>query len=112
MERQLDYDVVPADMLRENTASIEEGQLVLGKEKYPCLILPFSRYLDGETARFLVSAARKGLKVFVIDALPEADTLGRPLPRAGIRVRRQSAFRKSGKPWKNGKKSWETGSLR
>ena len=23
MERQLDYDVVPADMLRENTASIE-----------------------------------------------------------------------------------------
>ena len=80
MERQLDYDVVPADMLRENTASIEEGQLVLGKEKYPCLILPFSRYLDGETARFLVSAARKGLKVFVIDALPEADTLGRPLP--------------------------------
>lgn len=80
MESQLDYDVIPADVLRDGRSSVENGRLVVGKAQYPCLILPYARRMDAETARFVIGAAAQGLKVFVIDALPESDTWGRPLP--------------------------------
>ncbi len=78
MEHQLDYDVIPADALR--SAAVEKGQLVIRRENYPCLILPYAQYLDAEVVRFAAAAAAQGLKVFVIDALPEGDTRGEALP--------------------------------
>lgn len=118
MEAQLDYDVIPADVLmpgagefgrRENGkdmscgdgdvsaagkegmpaadcartkeyACVEDGWLCIREERYSCLILPYARYLDGRAVRFVSENAPKGLRVFVIDALPEGDTLGNPLP--------------------------------
>lgn len=80
MESQLDYDVIPADVLKDGRAVVENGQLVIGNAHYPCLILPYARRLDAGAAEFVAEAAAEGLKVFVIDALPESDTCGKPLP--------------------------------
>ena len=80
MEKQLDYDVIPADVFKDGRASVENGRLVIGKAQYPCLILPYAERLDADTAGFISEAAAKGLKVFVVDGLPESDTWGQPLP--------------------------------
>lgn len=80
MERQLDYDVIPADMLKNGEAKVENRQLVIEKAHYPCLILPYARRLDAGVAEFVVKAAAEGLKIFIIDALPESDTWGKSLP--------------------------------
>lgn len=86
MESQLDYDVIPADILgdEENrnlkAVEIKDGKLCIGEERYLCLILPYAQYLDSRVIRFVSQNAPKGLKVYVIDALPEGDTCGNPLP--------------------------------
>lgn len=61
-------------------ARVEDGWLCIREERYFCLILPYAECLDSRVVRFVSENAPKGLKVFVIDALPEGDTLGKPLP--------------------------------
>ncbi len=56
------------------------GRLWIGQESYVCLILPYARYLEGRVIRFVAEAAARGLKVLVVDALPEGDVYGSPLP--------------------------------
>ena len=99
MAAQLDYDVIPADVFETkgqrdggterfcgsgdasaDCARVEDGWLRIREERYSCLILPYARYLDGRVVRFVEENAPKGLRVFVIDALPEGDTLGNALP--------------------------------
>ncbi|MDO4284564.1 MAG: hypothetical protein Q4C60_04425 [Eubacteriales bacterium] len=80
MESQLDYDVIPADALRQEETRVEDGVLCVGAYRYPCLILPYAQRLDPDAALFAGQAARDGLPVYVIDALPESDTQGNPLP--------------------------------
>ncbi len=57
---------------------VREGRLWIGEENYVCLILPYAQYLDRDVVRFVEEAG--GLKVFVVDALPEGDIYGNPLP--------------------------------
>ena len=57
---------------------VREGRLWIGEESYVCLILPYAQYLDRDVVRFVEEAG--GLKVFVVDALPEGDVYGNPLP--------------------------------
>lgn len=78
MERQLDYDVIPVDAL--DRAAVENGRLVIGGMRYPCLILPYAFRLPAAAARFVKEAAAQGLKVFICGALPETDTMGGKLP--------------------------------
>ena len=95
MEYGLDYDVVPADLFGEtletvkgsdssesvyHLARVEDGRLMIGEESYTCLILPYAQYLAESVIHFVAEAAHKGLKVFVVDALPEKDVHGNPLP--------------------------------
>ncbi len=106
MEAQLDYDVIPADMLVPDSwdkskkelscadkavsisgkigeiapARVEGGRLCIRRERYSCLILPYARYLDSRVVHFVSEHAPGGLKVFVIDELPEKDTCGKLLP--------------------------------
>lgn len=96
MEKGMDYDVIPADLLEEtqtrdgggedlnpagyHSVWVENGRLRIGKESYVCLILPYARYLDKRVIRFVEKSAPPGLKVFVTDALPEGDVYGEPLP--------------------------------
>lgn len=80
MERQLDYDVVPADVFTGEAAKIEKGMLVIRTQRYPCLILPYARYLNAGVIEFVDSAVKQGLKVFQVQDLPEGDGWGEPLP--------------------------------
>lgn len=64
----------------EGFAHVENGWLCIREERYPCLILPYAQFLDSRVVRFVSENAPKDLKVFVIDALPEKDTQGNPLP--------------------------------
>lgn len=80
MERQMDYDVVPCDALRRETAAVEKGMLKIGSAVYPCVILPQAAYLERKTAEFLAWGAKQGLKVFVTGESPKLDTLGEALP--------------------------------
>jgi len=77
MERQMDYDVVPCDVLRQDKAAVENGLLCIGGVKYPCMVLPESAYLERRTAEFIVRAAEQGLKVFMLGEIPGRDTEGK-----------------------------------
>lgn len=79
MERQLDYDVVPEDIL-ENGAVIRDGKLEINGETYSCLIQPYFENVPEDYAKAAVQAAKQGLKIYVIDALPIRTTKGNPLP--------------------------------
>ena len=72
--------VQAAGCARADFAHVEDGWLCIRQERYSCLILPYAKYLDGRVVRFVEENAPKGLKVFVIDGLPEGDTLGNGLP--------------------------------
>lgn len=82
MEKQLDYDVIPADYLTEDKACVKEQRLWVGEASYACLILPYSRRLDASVAEFAEKAAAEGLAVWVIDELPVEDTHGKKLPES------------------------------
>ena len=79
MEAQIDCDVIPADILQWNE-SVQNGKLIVGNMSYKCLVLPYAECLKREVAEFVIRASAKGLKVYVIDALPEKDTMMEPLP--------------------------------
>lgn len=81
MEHQLDYDVIPADVL-EHGALVSEGCLMIHEERYPCLVLPYAQYLVRKAVDFVIQGAGKGLRVFVVDGLPDGDTEGRAIPQA------------------------------
>lgn len=81
MEQQLDYDVIPADVLQEPSTTVENGWLKIGREQYSCLILPYAQYLNRTVAEFILKNSSKGLKVFVVAGLPDADTRGQALPK-------------------------------
>jgi hypothetical protein len=78
MEKQLDYDVIPADSFRE--ARVENGILKLLDKSYACLVLPYAQYLDARAVQFIEENQKNGLKVYVIDRLPEGTTKGEQLP--------------------------------
>ena len=77
MEHGLDYDVVPADAFEE--ARCEDGRLVLGQERYPCLVLPGSACVDRRVVSFVLSC---NVPVFVTGEIPTRDLNGEPLPDA------------------------------
>lgn len=79
MEQQLDYDVIPADILKSGNVKFEQGQLVVGEERYFCLILPYAQYLERQAAEFVKMAYENGVKVYQIDKLPDGDTHKKPL---------------------------------
>ncbi|NLE12606.1 MAG: glycosyl transferase family 2 [Clostridiales bacterium] len=69
-EHGLDYDIVSADYL--NGAKVENGQLMLADESYPCLVIPQAEYLPEKLLRDIASLANDGLPVICIGQVPEA----------------------------------------
>lgn len=80
MEAQLDYDVIPADCFIEGEALVRHNKLWINEESYPCLILPYAKYLVKEVAEYIIKEHQNGLKTFVIDGLPTGCTKGEILP--------------------------------
>ena len=79
MEKQLDYDVIPEDVLKSGSAFVENGLLTVGNAKYPCMILPYAEKLDAKVAEFVEKIGKNGFPVFVVDGVPKEDTWGQPL---------------------------------
>ncbi len=86
MENQMDADIIPAEVLQEGHALIKNGKLHIHSQEYGCLIIPGCEYLSEKVAGFVVKAAEQGLPVYVVEEMPRADIMHRPL---------REAFRKS-----------------
>ena len=82
MEAQLDCDIIPADIFTEEYTGVASGKLTINQESYGSLIIPYCQYIPRLAVDFVMDAAGKGLKVYVIDELPEADTCNRELPES------------------------------
>ena len=80
MEKQLDYDVIPADTFAE--AIVETGGLKILDKTYASLILPYVQCLDERVVQFIEANQKNKLKVYIIDKLPEKTTKGTELPEA------------------------------
>lgn len=76
MERQLDCDVIPADVLTDGRAAVLDGCLHLHEESYVCLIVPGCRVLPDGIADAIIQAAAKGLPVFFTDQVPDRAVSG------------------------------------
>ncbi len=81
LEAQLDCDVIPADIFAQDYVKVEEKQLVILKERYGCLIVPYCEAIPEGAVDFIRKAAAKGLIIYMVDHLPETDTMGNTLPR-------------------------------
>ena len=78
MEKQLDYDVIPADIFAE--AIVENGVLKILDKTYASLIIPYVQCLDERVVQFIEANQKNKLKVYIIDKLPEKTTKGTELP--------------------------------
>ncbi|WP_281550230.1 hypothetical protein [Murimonas intestini] len=91
MERQLDCDVVPCDVLcgeqdqgRQPAAAagayVQDGLLHINQESYSCLVIPGCRMITPGLAEFVINSARAGLKIYVAGEMPGRLTDGSDLP--------------------------------
>lgn len=70
-EAQIDCDVVPADYLMQNRASVRDGKLTINEESYGALIVPYAQALPETTVRELLRLAEDGLTVLIMRDYPE-----------------------------------------
>ena len=78
MERQMDCDVVPADLLEY--AEFQGNAFTINGNFYRVFIIPCCSRLPVSTAAFLARAWEYRISVFVIDRMPERMTDGTALP--------------------------------
>jgi hypothetical protein len=81
MERQIDCDVLPGDVLIE-AATVSEGELQVAGESYGCLIVPYSEALPGALLFCLAELADRGLSLLFVDQLPRCASDGRDVEEA------------------------------
>lgn len=65
------YDFVTANLLKLDTAYVEDGILAPGAGSYQALIFDEQTYISVETAQKILDYLNKGLKVFVIGDFPD-----------------------------------------
>lgn len=70
MEHQIDFDVIPQDILCEGNYTLD-SKLHINGEVYRALIIPRYPYLTKGVAAFVRNAHEKGFPVIFIDALPD-----------------------------------------
>ncbi|BCJ92806.1 hypothetical protein acsn021_03750 [Anaerocolumna cellulosilytica] len=74
MEHQIDCDIVSPDYLIN--ARMAEGNLIIHKEAFQVLIVPYGEAIPATTARYLVEYAKKGLRVIFVEAYPDKTVSG------------------------------------
>ena len=77
-EQQIDYDIVPADVLLQG-AEASDGRLKINGESYPSLVVPYGEILPYALLEKLRSFADAGVPVFFAGGLPERSTEGREI---------------------------------
>jgi hypothetical protein len=70
LQRQIDCDVLPADLLLEG-AALAGGRLQVNGESYRALVVPYSQALPEKLLARLAELAGEGLPVVFVDRLPE-----------------------------------------
>ncbi|MFC3803691.1 glycosylhydrolase-like jelly roll fold domain-containing protein [Cohnella sp. GCM10012308] len=75
MQRQIDCDVVPADVLVAG-ASVREGRLHIHLEDYACLIVPYAEALPAALVRRIAELAGQGVAVRFAGGLPTRSSEG------------------------------------
>lgn len=72
MDRQIDFDILPADVFSERERyKTKIGQLLeVNKQKYKTLIIPFSQFITNDTAKAVIQLQKTGFPVFFINDLP------------------------------------------
>ncbi len=63
----IDFDVISADYL--DRAEIRDGKLWLGKESFPCLIVPRAKYLPARVIDKIREAAKAGVDVVFLNKI-------------------------------------------
>lgn len=79
MEAQLDCDVIPVDRLAD-TAEITGHKIKVNHETYGSLIIPYCCHIPPGAVEFITSACEKEVDIYILNGLPESDTMGNPLP--------------------------------
>lgn len=71
---QIDFDLLPQDTVCQNTA-VKKGRLLVNKETYGALIVPYSRYLPENVLNSMENLAKQGAKIWFVDDYPEKSHL-------------------------------------
>jgi len=92
MQRQIDYDVLPADILIDSVEVIE-GALRVAAETYRALVVPECQSLPERVVARLIELAERGLPVLFVNRLPEetsdrveSSVITRLANQAGVQV--------------------------
>ncbi|WP_341281050.1 glycosyl hydrolase [Paenibacillus sp. FSL H8-0537] len=70
MQAQIDCDIIPFDILASGAFAVKDGELLVAKEEYQCLIVPYAEALPAVLMEQLAELAEAGLKVLFVDGLP------------------------------------------
>lgn len=68
-QHQIDFDFLPFDALKKT--DVKDRKLIVEKEAYSVLIIPFARIWPDKVLNTLTELANKGLKIIFADAFPE-----------------------------------------
>lgn len=69
-QNQIDYEVVPADVLEK--CSIKNGEMLIGKELCKALIIPKCEYIPRKVIEWCNKAKKQGFTVLCFDKAPKA----------------------------------------
>lgn len=67
-EAQIDCDIVSMDYLRG--ATVKDKELVIGKESFKVLVIPYGEYILQEIMQKVAKIAREGVRVIFVDGYP------------------------------------------
>ena len=67
-EAQIDYDIVPVDVLTEE--NLKDGRLVVGGYEYKVLVVPASDHTSSALAAFAEKAKNAGFPILFLETLP------------------------------------------
>jgi hypothetical protein len=68
-DNHIDYDIIPMDYLKDR--EVKDGKLIVNKEHYDCLIVPYADHMSAELQGVLRALKEQGLEIFFLQALPE-----------------------------------------
>ncbi len=71
---QIDYDVIPKDVFIHKEyygTRLEKGKLIVNKEKYSALVIPYSQRIPKEVADLIQDAEKARFPVYFVDKHPE-----------------------------------------
>lgn len=69
LDNQINYDILSADLLEK--ATVSDGKLSICRQKYDCLILPWTKLLSASIAKRVSELKAAGLPVICTDKTPD-----------------------------------------